>query len=106
VLDQLGQRGLLDWSRAAVDSVSVRAKRKAELTGSNHTDRGKAGTKYYVLYDHDGLPLHVLATGANAHDTQGWPPTPASGNAKARAGRAGVRASSTPISPGHSRGAA
>ncbi len=27
VLDQLGRRGELDWSRAALDSVSVRAKR-------------------------------------------------------------------------------
>jgi transposase len=29
VLDRLGQQGLLDWSRAALDSVSVRAKRGA-----------------------------------------------------------------------------
>jgi transposase len=29
VLDQLGQQGLLDWSRASLDSVSVRAKRGA-----------------------------------------------------------------------------
>ena len=27
VLDQLGERGELDWSRASLDSVSVRAKR-------------------------------------------------------------------------------
>ena len=27
VLDRLGQRGELDWSRASLDSVSVRAKR-------------------------------------------------------------------------------
>jgi transposase len=27
VLDRLGERGQLDWSRAALDSVSVRAKR-------------------------------------------------------------------------------
>jgi transposase len=27
VLDRLGQQGLLDWSRASLDSVSVRAKR-------------------------------------------------------------------------------
>jgi transposase len=27
VLDRLGQQGLLDWSRACLDSVSVRAKR-------------------------------------------------------------------------------
>jgi transposase len=29
VLDRLGQQGLLDWSRACLDSVSVRAKRGA-----------------------------------------------------------------------------
>jgi transposase len=29
VLDRLGQRGLLDWSRTALDGVSVRAKRGA-----------------------------------------------------------------------------
>jgi transposase len=33
VLDRLAQHALLDWSRAAVDSVSVRAKRRGELTG-------------------------------------------------------------------------
>jgi hypothetical protein len=27
VLDQLGEHGRLDWSRASLDSVSVRAKR-------------------------------------------------------------------------------
>ena len=27
VLDRLGQQGLIDWSRASLDSVSVRAKR-------------------------------------------------------------------------------
>jgi transposase len=69
VLDRLGQQGLLDWSRAAVDSVSVRAKRKGELTGPNPTDRGKPGTMYHVLCDRNGLPLHVLATGANTHDS-------------------------------------
>ena len=69
VLDRLGQRGLLDWSRAAVDSVSVRAKKKGELTGPSSTDRGKAGTKYHVLCDRNGLPLHALISGANAHDS-------------------------------------
>ena len=29
VLDRLGRQGLLDWSRTALDSVSVRAKRGA-----------------------------------------------------------------------------
>jgi transposase len=70
VLDRLAQRGLLDWSRAAVDSVSVRAKRRGELTGPSPTDRGKAGSKYHVLCDRDGLPLHALVTGANTHDSR------------------------------------
>ncbi|GAA4887021.1 IS5 family transposase [Pseudonocardia benzenivorans] len=70
VLDRLAQRDLLDWSRAAVDSVSVRAKRRGELTGPSPTDRGKVGSKYHVLCDRGGLPLHALVTGANAHDSR------------------------------------
>jgi hypothetical protein len=46
VLDRMGQQGLLDWSRAAVDSVSAR--RKGKLTGPSPTTRGKAGTNYQV----------------------------------------------------------
>jgi transposase len=52
-----------------VDSVSVRAKRRGELTGPSPTDRGKAGSKYHVLCDRNGLPLHALITGANTHDS-------------------------------------
>ena len=70
VLDRLGQAGVLDWSRAAVDSVSVRAKPGGEVTGPSPTDRGKAGTKYHVLCDRNGLPLNVLITGANTHDSR------------------------------------
>ncbi|WP_091216539.1 IS5 family transposase [Geodermatophilus siccatus] len=68
VLDQLGSEGRLDWSRANLDSVSVRAK-GGELTGPNPTDRGKAGSKYHLLVDAHGLPLNVLVSGANRHDS-------------------------------------
>ncbi|NMH96503.1 hypothetical protein HF526_04090 [Pseudonocardia sp. K10HN5] len=54
VLDRLAHRDLLDWSRAAVDSVSVRAKRRG---------------KYHVLCDRNRLPLHALVTGASTHDS-------------------------------------
>jgi transposase len=47
----------------------VRAKRRGEATGPNPTDRGKAGSKYHVLCDRHGLPLHVQLTGANTHDS-------------------------------------
>nr|WP_245785028.1 IS5 family transposase [Geodermatophilus amargosae] len=68
VLHRLGEQGQLDWSRASLDSVSVRAI-GGELTGSNPTDRGKAGSKYHLLVDAGGLPLNVLVSGANRHDS-------------------------------------
>ena len=56
-----------------VDSCSVRAKRGGELTGPNPTDRGKAGTKYHVAVSTDGIPLAVIPSAANVHDTQLFP---------------------------------
>jgi transposase len=56
-----------------VDSCSVRAKRGGELTGPNPTDRGKAGTKYHVVASTDGLPLGVVPSAANIHDTRLFP---------------------------------
>jgi transposase len=56
-----------------VDSCPVRAKRGGELTGPNPTDRGKAGTKYHVVASTDGLPLGVVPSAANVHDTRLFP---------------------------------
>src|SRR5215218_3683390 len=53
-----------------VDSCSVRAKRGGELTGPNPTDRGKPGTKYHVVVATDGIPLGVVPSAANVHDTR------------------------------------
>ncbi len=39
------------------------------LTGPNPTDRGKLGTKYHLLVTADGLPLNVVLSGANRHDS-------------------------------------
>ncbi len=49
---------------------SVRAKRSGELTGPNPTDRGKAGTKCHVIVATDGIPLGVVPSAANVHDTR------------------------------------
>jgi transposase len=70
ILNWLGDLDAVDWSRASVDSVSVRAKRGGEHTGPNPTDRGKAGSKYHVLVDRQGIPLAVELTAANVHDTK------------------------------------
>jgi transposase len=56
-----------------VDSCSVRAKRGGELTGPNPTDRGKPGTKYHVVVATDGIPLGVVPSAANVHDTRLFP---------------------------------
>jgi len=63
---------LTPWD-VVVDSCSVRAERGGELTGPNPTDRGKAGTKYHVVASTDGLPLGVVPSAANVHDTRLFP---------------------------------
>jgi IS5 family transposase len=41
-----------------------------EATGPNPTDRGKAGTKRHLVVDRRGVPLAVVITAANVHDSQ------------------------------------
>lgn len=59
----------LDFSRAAIDSSSVRAVGGGEKTGPNPTDRRKLGSKHHVLTDANGVPLKTTLTGANRHDS-------------------------------------
>src|SRR3954454_9243515 len=67
-----GPGAAASWD-VVVDSCSVRAKRGGELTGPNPTDRGKAGTKYHIVASTDGLPLGVVPSPANVHDTRLFP---------------------------------
>lgn len=68
VLTWLGDEGGIDWSRASVDSISVRAKRGGDETGPNPVDRGKRGSKYHLAVDRQGIPLSVSITAANTAD--------------------------------------
>jgi Transposase DDE domain len=38
-------------------------------TGKNPTDKGKAGTKHHLVSDRRGVPLAVIVTAANVHDS-------------------------------------
>ncbi len=38
-------------------------------TGKNPTDKGKKGTKRHLASDRKGIPLAVILTGANVHDS-------------------------------------
>jgi transposase len=67
ILDRLGERGRLDWSRASVDSASVRAKRGGPRW-RNPVDRGKPGSKIHLACEGGGLPLTAVVSAANVAD--------------------------------------
>lgn len=69
LLDHLREADKLDFSRAAVDSASVRAFGGGEETGPNPTDRRKPGSKHHVVADANGIPLKTKTTSANRHDS-------------------------------------
>src|SRR4029450_3853668 len=69
LLDELGTAGQLDWSRASVDSFSLRAVRAGDQVGANPVDRAKPGSKLHLAVDGGGLPLSLLVTGANTNDS-------------------------------------
>ncbi len=68
LLAELQGADQIDWSRAVVDSASVRALGGGEKTGPNPTDRAKPGSKHHVITDGGGIPLAATLTGANAAD--------------------------------------
>jgi transposase len=70
LLDWLARGGFIDWSRAIVDSCSVRAVYGGPETGPNPTDRAKRGSKRHLICDARGMPLAVKLTGANRNDSQ------------------------------------
>jgi transposase len=68
LLAELHAAGKIDWSRAAVDSSSVRAVGGGQETGPNPTDRRKLGSKHHLIVDGHGVPLEVQLSGANKPD--------------------------------------
>lgn len=70
LLSELNGANKIDWSRAAVDSSSIRAVGGGEATGPNPTDRARPGSKHHLLVDGQGAPLALAVTGANVPDVQ------------------------------------
>jgi transposase len=70
LLSWLACYGEVDWSRAVVDSCSVRAVCGGTQTGPNPTDRAKRGSKRHLICDAQGVPLAIRLTGANRNDSQ------------------------------------
>jgi transposase len=68
-LGWLARYDQIDWTRAVVDSCSIRAV-YGDQTGPNPTDRAKRGSKRHLICDGRGVPLAVRLTGANRNDSQ------------------------------------
>ena len=74
LLARLRKADKIDWSRALIDSSSVRAAYGGEATGPSPVDRAKPGSKHHVITDASGIPLTSSVTGANRHDVTEFAP--------------------------------
>ncbi len=65
----------LDLEDLAVDGCITKAPSGGEVAGRSPVDRGKQGLKRSTVTDATGIPLHLVATGANRHDSPLLGPT-------------------------------
>lgn len=65
----------LDLDDLSVDGSITKSPCGGEVSGRSPVDRGKQGTKRSVVTDASGLPLHLVAAAANAHDSPLLEPT-------------------------------
>lgn len=65
----------LDLDDVAVDACITKAPSGGEVAGRSPVDRGKRGLKRSVATDGAGVPLHLVAAGANRHDSPLLGPT-------------------------------
>ena len=65
----------LDLDELAVDGCITKAPSGGEVAGRSPVDRGKQGLKRSVLIEGQGLPVHLVAAGANRHDSPLLAPT-------------------------------
>ena len=69
LLDRLGEADQIEWERASLNAASVTAP-GSQKTGPNPTDKGKQGSKRHVVVDRGGVPLAVIHSAANVHDSK------------------------------------
>ncbi len=65
----------LELDDLAVDGCITKAPSGGEAAGRSPVDRGKGGLKRSVVTEGTGLPLHLVAAGANRHDAPLLAPT-------------------------------
>lgn len=73
MLEELSEREVLDWSRASIDAVSVRAKRGRVDQPQPHRPR-ETGHQVPPAHRPDRPAVARLASGANTHDSKLFEP--------------------------------
>ena len=77
VFTKIWQRGLaeydelqgISWAWQAADSASIEAPLARGSADRDPTDREKKGSKRHVLVDENGIPISLLVSVANRHDS-------------------------------------
>src|SRR5581483_11874728 len=67
-LKKLRYADKIDWWRAVIDSIFVRAAYGGEETGPSPVHRSKPGSKQHVIPDAHGLPRASSVPAANGND--------------------------------------
>ncbi len=75
VLEQYDRMIGIEFADVVVDGCITKAPCGGEKAGRSPVDRGKQGLKRSTLTDATGVPLHLVATGANHHDSPLLGPT-------------------------------
>jgi len=75
VIEQYDRLIGLELDDLAVDGCVTKAPCGGEQAGKSPVDRGKQGLKRSTVTDAAGVPLHVVAAGANRHDAPLLGPT-------------------------------
>ncbi len=60
----------IHWKWQSIDASTVKSPLGGEKTGPNPTDRGKKGTKRSIIVDGNGVPISLVLSGANVHDSK------------------------------------
>jgi IS5 family transposase len=68
LLDLLGAADAIAWERACLDSTSIPAKGGATGPAATRPTAARPGCKRHLLTEAKGLPVALVATGANRHD--------------------------------------
>jgi len=68
VVELVGRRGRDRLEPGEPGQHQRPGEKGGDQTGPNPTDRGKAGSKYHLVVDRNGIPLAIRLSPANAHD--------------------------------------